>query len=115
MSDEILMPSWAIEHAWRGLVVHCRRDPFDVYVGRSKVASLWGNPFTWKPGTLAEFVVPKHEVLLRYATWLLGQPALVARARASLAGKRLGCWCRPSPHCHGDILAVVANSETVPR
>jgi site-specific DNA-cytosine methylase len=81
------------------LVVHCRRKPFDVYIGRP---GPWGNPFSWKPGTLAEFVVPKEVVLDRYEAWLRSQPELVARARAELRGKVLGCWCAPNP-CHGDI------------
>ena len=91
----------------RRLVVHCRREPFDVYIGRGR-GSRWGNPFTYKPDTLAEFVVSKNEVLVRYEAWLRGQPALVAKARAELRGKVLGCWCAPR-QCHGDILARVAN------
>jgi len=88
------------------LVVHCKRSKFDVYIGRP---GPWGNPFTFKGGTAAQFVVPYAEVLARYEEWLLGQPELVARARAQLAGKVLGCWCAPKP-CHGDILSRVANS-----
>jgi len=89
------------------LVVHCKRQKFDVYIGRP---SPWGNPFTFKSGTLAQSVVPVGEVLARYQEWLLGQPDLVARARRELAGKVLGCWCAPK-RCHGDILAAVANGQ----
>ena len=89
------------------LVVHCKRAPYDIYVGRP---GPWGNPYTWKPGTLAEYVVPQAEVLTRYEAWLRAQPALVAKARRELRGKVLGCWCSPRP-CHGDILAKVANEE----
>ena len=88
-------------------VVHCKRARFDVYIGRP---GPWGNPFTWKAGTLAEFVVPKDEVIARYETWLRSQPELVARVRRELRGKVLGCWCAPSP-CHGDVLARVAAED----
>jgi hypothetical protein len=77
-----------------------------VYVGRGR-GSIWGNPFTWKPGTLAEFLVSKDEVLTRYEEWLRAQPHLMAQI-GTLAGKVLGCWCKPAP-CHGDILARIAD------
>ena len=94
------------------LIVHCKRAPFDVYIGRGK-GSGWGNPFTWKQGTLAEFVVPLDEVLPRYQAWVLSQPELVARIKRELRAKRLGCWCAPKP-CHGEILAAIANDEPLP-
>lgn len=79
-----------------------------VYIGRDRSGrSKWGNPFTWKPGTLAEFVVPKDQVLARYEAWLHDQPHLMA-ALGELRGKVLGCWCKPGP-CHGDILARLAD------
>ena len=87
--------------------------PNTVYVGRG---SRWGNPFTYKPGTLAEFVVPAAEVIPRYEAWLRGQPELVAKVRAELRGKVLACWCagprglalvRPFV-CHAQVLAQVA-------
>lgn len=31
-------------------VVHCKRAPYDVYIGRGQ-GSVWGNPFSFKPGT----------------------------------------------------------------
>ena len=93
-----------------GMVVHCKREPFDIYIGRGR-GSAWGNPFTWKGNTLAEFIVPQEEVLKRYEEWLLGQPMLVARVKSELRGKVLGCWCAPGP-CHGDVLARIANEET---
>ena len=88
-------------------VVHCKRSKYDVYIGRP---GPWGNPFTWKAGTLAEFVVPEAQVLPRYKAWVLSQPDLIARIKRELAGKVLGCWCAPRP-CHGDILAAIANGE----
>jgi hypothetical protein len=83
------------------LVVHCRRAPFDVYVGRP---SVWGNPFRLR--TERE----RARVVEQYRQWLEGQPALLARARGELRGKVLGCWCAPRP-CHADVLAAIANEE----
>lgn len=76
-----------------GRVVHCKREPFDVYVGRP---SIWGNPFVvGRDGT-------RTEVIAKYETWLANQSELLA-ALPSLRGKTLGCWCAPKP-CHGDVL-----------
>ena len=78
-------------------VVHCKKAPFDVYIGRP---SKWGNPFViGKDGTRAE-------VVQKYATWLETQPQLLS-ALSELKGKTLGCWCAPLA-CHGDVLAALA-------
>ena len=88
------------------LVVHCKREPHDVYIGRP---SIWGNPFSHKEGTLAKYKVATiEEAIKRYEEWLLKQPKLVRHAKLVLKGKVLGCWCKPGP-CHGDVLARIAN------
>jgi len=81
-------------------VVHCKREPFDVYIGRP---SIWGNPFVIGPDGTREDVIAKYE------QWLLTQPHLMARIR-ELRGKVLGCWCKPFHACHGDVLARLANA-----
>ena len=79
-----------------------------VYVGRP---SRWGNPFSHRSGTKAEFrVATREEALDRYREWVLSQPELVAAIRRELRGKVLGCHCKPKP-CHADILAEIADSE----
>ncbi len=89
-------------------VVHFKKEPYDVYIGRP---SPWGNPFSHKDGTLAEFkVFSRTEAILRYEKWLRAQPELVARVKRELKGKILGCWCAPL-QCHGDVLAKIANEE----
>ena len=86
-------------------VVHCKREPFDVYIGRP---SKWGNPFSHKDGTLAEFKVgSRGEAVDAYAEWIKTQPTLLD-SLSELRGKVLGCWCAPK-RCHGDVLAVMAN------
>ena len=80
------------------MVVHCKRAPHDVYVGRP---SKWGNPFEiGKDGT-------REEVIAKYEAHLLATPALMD-ALPELRGKTLGCWCAPRA-CHADILTRLAN------
>ncbi len=80
------------------LVVHCRREPFDVYIGRP---SYWGNPFViGKDGT-------REEVIEKYRMYLLEHTEMRYHIY-ELRGKVLGCYCAPLA-CHGDILAELAN------
>ncbi len=79
-------------------VVHCKREHFDVYIGRP---SKWGNPFKLgRDGT-------REQVIAMYESWLQAQPALLD-ALPELRGKVLGCWCHPLP-CHGDVLVRLVN------
>jgi hypothetical protein len=92
----------------RPRVVHCQREPYDVYIGREMrryglKESRWANKFKiGRDGT-------RDEVIARYEQWVLAQPELVA-ALPELHGRVLGCWCAPVP-CHGDVLARLANER----
>lgn len=78
-------------------VVHCKREQYDVYIGRP---SKWGNPFViGKDGTREE-VVAKYEAYIK-TTELMND-------LHELKGKTLGCWCSPKC-CHGDVLLRLAN------
>jgi hypothetical protein len=81
-------------------VVHCKREPFDVYIGRP---SKWGNPFFLRAG------MTRKAVIQQYADWIVTQPRLMA-ALPELHGKTLGCWCAPKA-CHGDVLLKLANRK----
>jgi len=88
-------------------VVHCKKEPYDVYIGRP---SKWGNPFSYKTGTLAKFKVSnKEESISEYEKWILKQPDLLKDLH-ELEGKTLGCWCRPLS-CHGDVLIKLVNER----
>lgn len=85
-------------------VVHCRRDPFDVYVGRP---GKWGNPF--RVGVDGK----RGECVWKYMEWILrGEGRHLLRDLGELEGKTLGCWCAPKGglkagdpvECHGQIL-----------
>ncbi|QBX38634.1 DUF4326 domain-containing protein [Brevundimonas sp. S30B] len=80
-------------------VVHCKREPYDVYIGRP---SKWGNPFEiGRDGT-------RGEVIEKYREHVLTRPDLMA-ALPELRGKTLGCWCAPKA-CHGDVLAALSSA-----
>jgi hypothetical protein len=75
-------------------VVNKYKDFWDVYIGRG---SKWGNPFViGKDGD-------REEVIEKYKTWIQTQPHLMASLH-ELKDKKLGCFCRPWHHCHGDVL-----------
>jgi len=74
-------------------VVNVRDEAYDVYIGRP---SKWGNPFRIGPDG------DRTEVILKYQDWILGNDKLLA-SLPELAGKALGCWCKPQA-CHGDVL-----------
>ena len=96
-------------------VVRCRKEPYDVYIGRAwrrprkpknrfhcgvqiweQDDSKWFNPFRiGRDGT-------REEVIAKYENWIRTQPKLLA-ALPELKGKVLGCWCAPKP-CHGNVL-----------
>ena len=88
---------------------------YDVYIGRSKTVtgqpSRWGNPFSHRPGTAAQYVVAsRDEAIAAYRVWLWEQiktGKITRSALAELHGKRLACHCKPEA-CHGDVLASAA-------
>ena len=98
-------------------VVHCKHEPFDVYVGRP---SKWGNPFrigavySHGPVALQGHPLSRVEAVQAYEAWLcsseLGATLLWALGQGELRGKTLGCWCAPLP-CHADVLLRFANVD----
>ena len=74
-------------------VVNRHKEDEDVYIGRG---SIWGNPFRIGRG------IRRLEAIELYRDWILQRKQLLARL-PELAGKRLGCFCKPS-ECHGDVL-----------
>jgi len=81
-------------------VVHCKKDRYDVYIGRP---SKWGNPYSHLENTLADFQVnTREEAIEKYREWIRDQSHLL-NSLFELKDKVLGCWCSPKP-CHGDVL-----------
>jgi hypothetical protein len=85
-------------------VVHCKRESYDVYIGRP---SVWSNPY--EIGRDGD----RETVIRKYREYLLSNPDLMARL-PELEGKILGCWCAPKP-CHGDVLIEVLALHTTRR
>ena len=91
-------------------VVHHKKEPYDVLIDRTMI---FGNPWTHKERTVAEFIVSsRHEAIDNYRKWLTGdgfEGVLPERRQRildnlhKLKGLTLGCWCRPLP-CHGEVL-----------
>lgn len=85
-------------------VVHCKKEPFDIYVGRP---SLLGNPFRIGPdGTRAE-VIAKYRV---YAIKRMKTDEKFAAEIRKCKGKTISCWCVPE-WCHGHVIAELAEAE----
>ena len=101
------------------LVVHHRKAPYDVFIGRTRRGNRWSNPFTDQSAdTLAAVRVgSRAEAIAAYRDWLTGVrsvPGMTPPRRdqiiRELRGRVLGCWCAPRS-CHGDVLAAIANDE----
>lgn len=98
-----------------GRVVHCRREAYDVYIGRGDDPSTgrpgeWGNPYSHRPSRVPGVIGSRQEAIRSYRIWLWEQirsGRISLEKLAALHGKRLGCWCAPDP-CHGEVLAPAA-------
>jgi len=98
-------------------VVHCKRAPYDIYIGRGAdprtgEPGRWGNPFSHRPSRASGVtrVVSREQTIERYRSWLWEQikaGEVDLAELASLHGKALGCWCAPQP-CHGEVLEAAA-------
>jgi hypothetical protein len=98
----------AVKHVNHFLVVHCDREPYDVHVGRG---TPFGNPFSHLPGTPPRLrQLTREDAIEAFEDHVRAQPELLARIKAQLRGKILGCHCAPLA-CHADILARIANDE----
>lgn len=99
-----------------GSVVHCKRGkPFDLYVGRP---SKWGNPWSHKFGTGAQFIVKNVEEAVRcFEDWLEGkrftdtlqtERQAIMDSYPEIVGLVLACWCEDDKPCHAKVLVRLA-------
>ena len=89
-------------------VVNVRSDPYDVYIGRG---SDWGNPFSHVNSALVSWVVDSREsAISEYHKYITTERPDLMERLSELRGKTLGCYCKPLA-CHGDVLAVLAESQ----
>ena len=83
-----------------------RSTPAYEYIGRG---SDWGNPYSMFDAS-DESLSSRDEVIRKYAYDF--DRGLLKRKKQDalrLAGKRLGCFCKPDA-CHGDVIAEYLNS-----
>lgn len=94
------------------IVVNKYKEPYDVYIGRG---SKWGNPFTHisDKQTKAEFIVATREESIEkfreYIIERISNGEVKIDDLLELAGKRLGCFCKPKS-CHGDVLVEIVSA-----
>lgn len=80
-----------------------KSTPSYEYIGRG---SYWGNPYSmYEEGDDREEVIRKFKYDFDYEKFPNKEKTEVYK----LAGKRLGCFCKPQA-CHGDVLADYLNS-----
>ena len=88
-------------------VVHVRKEPYDLYIGRPyrNLTGSLSNPFKIDADN------DRHRVIARFTDYLLKNPTMLAELVqlkdkvSSIDGGpiKLACWCAPDL-CHGDVL-----------
>ena len=90
-------------------VVHCKKAPYDTYVGRP---SKWGNQFAAKDSKFDTVkCATTAEAVSRHEAWIRSRPDIMEEVKAELRGKVLGCWCDEGQPCHGRTLAQIADED----
>jgi hypothetical protein len=89
--------------------VNIRTEPYDVYIGRAGRGEdgYFGNPYRLGANMGRELSLRLFEA--HFYERLEHDPEFKQRVLA-LAGKRLGCFCKPQA-CHGDVIADYVNGE----
>ncbi len=81
-------------------VVNLHGNPYDVYIGRGKGKSgYFGNPY---PVLLVGRIPAIAQYEKYFRARIAADPGFKKRI-LELAGKRLGCFCKPLA-CHGDVI-----------
>lgn len=100
-------------------VVHCKRESYDVYIGRPSdvkyIKQHFGNPFSHKENSKAEVLVETvQDAVEQFEKWLRGEDwkeleqerrKWILKNLHKLLDKKIGCWCKikGTEPCHGDI------------
>ena len=75
-------------------------EPYDILITRP---SIFGNPYSHKEGTLAEFrVFSKREAVDKFRERFESSLELQASCQI-LKGQRIACVCKKGEYCHGDV------------
>jgi len=106
-------------------VVHCKKEPYDVYIGRAKgKKGKWGNPYSHLEGTTAKYrTATRKEAVEAYKLWITeGDGKHLLNDIHELKGKVLGCWCgnfiladMDNIKCHGQILLNLLADQMIAK
>ncbi len=78
-------------------VVHCKKEPFSVYIGRP---SRLGNPFIiGKDGT-------REQVVIKFKHYAVNSPVIRRMIMELKEDDVLGCFCHPED-CHGNAIMEI--------
>ena len=98
------MIEYYLDKKYKEKIVHCKRQKYDVYVGRP---SIFGNPFKiGKDGNRLEVI----EKFKEYFLFKLKEDNQFKKAVEKLKGKILGCYCYPKD-CHARIIIEYLEGE----
>lgn len=99
-------------------VVHCKKDKFDIYIGRSPNQLKFGNPFIIGPDG------DRNDVVNKFRQWLkTGQNfenklateenrVWILSNLHTLYDMIVACWCKPLA-CHGDVYGELLNEQPI--
>ena len=88
------------------VLVNCRSEDYDIYVGRLSAAVPWSDGEWGNRHHLRG--VGRDAAVCLHAADLLADAERALHARATLQGSTLGCWCSPE-RCHGEALLYISN------
>lgn len=73
------------------------------------VVGTWSGPAMWVDCKTKEEA--QSRAVQVYRVWISNpsQEHLRSKARLTLRGKNLACWCKPGEVCHADVLLELAN------
>lgn len=89
-------------------VVHCRKEPYDQYIGRP---GRYGNMHYVGYCSRCDVVHTRGEAIQQFKLDFLTLPNWLSLLR-ELQDKRLGCWCKPKA-CHGDVYVELIEEHLV--
>ncbi|WIW52399.1 DUF4326 domain-containing protein [Mesorhizobium mediterraneum] len=93
-------------------------NPFPIINGTSTTmgktsdvwqVGTWEGPAMWFRDTKPEAV---ELAVQAFRAWVMhpAQESLLNKAKTSLRGKNLACWCKEGEPCHADVLLELANA-----
>ena len=117
--------------------VNIKKDKYDIYIGRHEDPEIgkFGNPFSHKPNSLAFYITRNRSCSITYFKQFLIEGInflirigiekdsklfkdlmikrnIILKDMHELKGKRIGCYCKATQSCHGDIYVDMLKEPT---